>query len=214
MSKPFVVKTMVSDRIEMRTTDGSGSVVLDQDDPQNPTKISTSSFDKGILIATDANTAVQLLNGNIFVYTPNGNIVSTSSHSVDNSAVNNEQTLLTVTRRVTLDPADPLYDELNNSDVGAINISSRLNIVPDAAGTVVNSLVIDEGNANPDGREIWIQNTGTDPGQTLTLTNLSPSGTAGGKFRGPGDYVIEAGGGVSIMFDAGSGDGEWLVRGI
>lgn len=212
MSKPLVVKTMVSSRIEMRTTDGSGTVVLDQDDPQNQVKIEASSFDKGILVRNDPNTALQLLNGNIFVFTPNGNIEMTSSHSVDNAAVNSEQTLLTVTRRVTLDPADPVYDELNNSDVGSINISSRLNVAPDAAGTVVNSLVIDEGNPNPDGREIWVQNIGTDPGQTLTLTNQSPSGTVGGKFRSATDYVIGAGGGVGIMFDASVN--EWLVRGI
>ena len=212
MSKPFVVKTMVSDRIEMRTTDGSGTVVLDQDDPQNHVRISTDSFSKGILVATDPNTAIQLLNGNIFVFTPNGNVETTSSHSVENSAVNNEQTLLTVTRRVTLDPADPVYDELNNTDVGSINISSRLNIVPDASGTIVNSLIINVGDPNPDGREIWVQNLGTDPGQTLTLTNQSPSGTAGGKFRSAADYVIGSGGGVGIMFDQAAD--EWLVRGI
>jgi hypothetical protein len=216
MSKPFLSKEVVERSVTVRTLDAASSVVVDQG-AANTVSIQTDSTAKGILLANDANAAIQLLGGDAFLFVPGGNLVETGSEIVENGTGLHQQTMLTVTNRVTLDPAAPSYAELSNASVSNLNVSSRLNVVPDASGTSIDSIVIDAGHPNVDGRELWIQNTGTDPAQTLTLVNQSGSGTAGGLLLCPngGDYAIPAGGGVSIMFDDSFGaNGAWLVRGV
>jgi hypothetical protein len=122
--------------------------------------------------------------------------------------------MLTATDHVTVSPAASVYNELNGTNAPGLDASSRLNLAPPAGGTVVNSIVLNTGNQ--DGRQLWIQNINAPGGDSLTLNNQNVAGTAGGRFQGPGDYVIPAGGGASVMFDATAlaGVGAWLVRGI
>ena len=217
MSKPFLSKVVVERSVTVRTLDAASSVVVDQGAVTNTVSIQTNSTAKGILLQNDANAAMQLLGGDAFLFVPGGNLVETGSEIVENASALHRQTMLTSTNRVTLDPAAATYTELSNLDVGGLNVSSRLNIVPNATGTTIDSMIIDSGNPNPDGRAIWIQNTGTAAAQTMTLPHLSGSGTAGGQFVCPddADYVIQRGGGASIMFDDSIGpSGAWLVRAI
>jgi hypothetical protein len=211
VSKPLAVKVMLSDSVTIRTTDNGSSVVLDQNAVQNTIIAATNATSKGILVKNDPNVAIQLLGGDMFIFDPGGNIISTGSEIIENASVV-QQSMLTSTVSRTLNPANATYNELNNTDVPGLNITSRLNVAPAALGTTINSIVVSPPNPNPDGREIWIQNIGANPAEILTLTNLSGAGTVGGLFRAPGDYIIPAGGGASIMFD--SGQNEWLVRGI
>lgn len=214
MSKPFAVKVLVSDRVQLTTTDGSASVVVDQGDPSNRVSITTDLFSRGILLQNDPACAFQLIGGNIFLFSPNGNVVTTAQQALSSSN-NDVQSILTLDHAVTLDPADPVYDELSNVAAGGLSASSRLSIAPDALlGTTVLSIIVNAGNPNPEGRELQIHNIGTAPTQILTLVNLSPAPGAnpGGLFRGPGDYVIPAGGGVTIVFD--TAHNAWSVLGI
>lgn len=215
MSKSFAVKDLVSDKIVLHTTDASAKITLDQGAPQDRVIMETDLTSRGVLIRNDPNAAIQLLNGSAFVFCPGGNVITTASQIFEHAS-EVSQSLLTVEEAVTLDPAAPVYNELNSTDVGGLNVVSRLDIVPDAAGTTINSLVTNAGNPNIDGREIWIQNLGTAVPQVLILSHLSGAGTVGGLFLGPGlvDYSIPAGGGASLMFDASAAiGGLWLIRG-
>lgn len=214
MSKPLVVSDIVSPAINIHTTDNSGAVVLDQAEAlNNIVTVRTNALAKNIRLTNDSTVEVKLTGGDIFLTASNGNVSSSASQVLEFGAGFVFQTMLTVGNVGALNPANALYNELNNTDIPTLRVLSRVNINPAALGTTVNSLFIDAGNPNIDGREIWIQNIGTAAGQTLTLNNLSGAGTVGGLFRTPVPaFAIPAGGGVSIMFD--SGQNEWLVRSI
>lgn len=212
MAKSFAVKTVVSDSVRIETTDGNHSILLDQNAITNGVDIRSDT--KALLLSGDPsnNIAIQFFGGNIFVFNPGGNIVLSSSRLLDNGDDFQSQTMETITTKRVLNPANADYPELNNTDVGGLNLSSRLSILPDPAGTTIHSIIIDSGQANPDGRTLLIQNIGTAVGQTLTLANLSGTGTIGGLIQGPGDYIVPHGGGVIITFDSDSD--VWFVRGI
>lgn len=218
MSKPFVVQTLVEDLITMRTTDSSAQVILDQNAPgpdNNWIVIKTDRFDHNIQMTTDVGEEVKIGGGNIFLTTPNGNVSAVAGQIILNGQ-QVRQTMLTLTNEGVLSPANALYNELNNGDIGGLNEISRVNIDPDVAGTVVNSLIIHTGDPNIDGRIIVLQNIGTAPGQTLTLNNLSGAGTAGGLFvTGATPVVLAAGHGCVLEFSASTtADGAWLVSGV
>lgn len=215
MSKSLAVKDLVSDAIVVHTTDNSARITLNQSAVQDWILLETNLFSKGIRLRNDPTTTVQLLNRDLFLFATTGNALTIASRIFDQAPEVN-QSLLTVAQVRTLNPAAPVYNEFNNLILPGLDIISRVDIVPDALGTTINSIVTTTGNPNVDGREIWIQNLGTVGGQTLTLTHLSGAGTAGGLLLGPGlvNYVIPAGGGASIMFDATvTVDGLWLIRG-
>lgn len=215
MSKSFAVKDVVSDKIVVHTSDSSAQLTLDQGAIQNRVILETNLINRGVLIRNDPSVAMQLLGGNVFVFCPGGDVITTGSQVFEHGS-EVSQSLLTVEEVRTLNPAAAVYNELNNTIIGDLNVISRVDIVPDVAGTTINSIIIDMGQPNIDGREIWIQNLGTAAPQVLVLAHLSGAGTAGGLILGPGlvDYSIPAGGGVSIMFDAGATvDGLWLIRG-
>ncbi len=160
---------------------------------------------------------LEIRGGNAGFNVANGNLVVTSSELVLHGSGLVEQNMETVDNSITLDPAAAVYNELSDAILGGLNVISRVNIVPDATGTTINSIIVHAGNPNPDGRKIWIQNQGTLVGQTLTLANLAGAGTAGGLIQAPSalDYIVPHGGGVCIMFDdTVSVDGLWLVRAI
>lgn len=217
MSKPLIASVVRSPSVEVTTDDGTQRLVLDQGAPD--VGILARSLNKNVRISSDPadNVAVELVpDGSIFVFTPAGNAFVTASQILLDGDAQVRLTLLDVSRSVVLDPADPLYEEINNLFVPGLNVVSRLDIVPAAGGTTINSMIVDSGSPNPDGRQVWIQNLGTDPLQTLTLSYFSPTGTAGGLFSTPGGgigIVIPLGGGVSAMFDSNvSPDGAWVVR--
>lgn len=219
MSKPLVVAELVSPAINMHTTLGSGAVVL-TDTPAllGPVvSISTNLFNKPIVLTNDPTAEVKLDGGNVFVTASNGNVGVSAGGSISETAAFTRQSMLVVTRTpTTVDPAAAVYNQFDNGSAPGIAQLSRINVVPDALGTTINSIVVNPGNPNQDGQEIWFQNLGSAPGQTLTLTNLSGAGTAGGLLRTSGvGYVVQPGGGVGIMFDETvTADGAWLVRGI
>lgn len=207
---------LVSDSITLSTTDGGAKIVLDQNAEFNPVEISTDQFSKGILLQNDPTTFLLLRGGNAVFSTSNGNLqVLTSQLFLIGSGML-AQNMLTVNNSITVDPADPLYDELNTTGAPGINVISRLQIAPDASGTTIKSIITN--SPNPDGRVLWIHNVGTSLGQTLTLVNLAAAGTAGGLILTPGlvDYVIPAGGGVCLIFNGSNPevDGTWLVLGV
>lgn len=215
MSKSFAVQDLVSDTIVAHTTDNSASITLTQSAVEDRILIQTDLFSKGIRLRNDPTTTIQLLNRDLFLFATSGNSLTIASRIFD-SAAEVSQSLLTVAQVRTLNPAAAVYNEFNNISLPGLDIVSRVDIVPAALGTTINSIVTTAGGSNVDGREIWIQNIGTAAGQTLTLTHLSGAGTAGGLLLGPGlaDYVIPAGGGASIMFDENvTVDGLWLIRG-
>jgi hypothetical protein len=214
MSKPFLIKEIKETRIAIHTTNNVSSVVLDQAATEDTIVIETTAVTAGVLLAGGSeDNAIQLFDGDVFVFTPNGNLVETAGQIFENASSLHQQSMLTAANRVTLSPAASLYNELNNGIAPGLNQSSRINIAPPAGGTVINSIVV---VGSPDGRELWVQNVNPPGGDALTLTNQSGAGTLGGRFQGPGDYVIPAGGGASIMLDqtALAGEGAWLVRGI
>jgi hypothetical protein len=160
-------------------------------------------------LASTGNLLVTNTNGN--VVTTAGQIVETAQIAVINGTATVLQTMLTLGNSATLNPSNANYAELGPSQATGLNLASRLDVFPNAAGTTIDSIII--ASPNPDGRQIAIQNIGTAGGQTLTLRNQNDAGTAGGKFFGPGDYVIPAGGGVIITFDS-TAPGFWFVRGV
>lgn len=212
MAKPFAVKTITSESILLRTTDGNNTVLLDENAVQNGLVI--KSVNKGVLFSGNAgNTvAIQMLGGDMFLFNPGGNIIETASNLLDNGNDLQSQSMETITAKRSLLVADAVYNQLDNTDVGGINVVSRLNITPNAIGTIIHSIILNVGTDNIDGRYLWIQNIGTDPAQTITLTNQNPLGTVGGKFLGPGDYIIPAGGGCDICFDQDTD--AWQIKGI
>jgi hypothetical protein len=151
--------------------------------------------------------------GNIFMFDFGGNVIIAGSQVLANGSGNMQQTMLTTEAVVTLAVANAVYNELTSNDVASLNTVSKLNIIPNAAGTIINSMFVLAGNQNPN-RVLWIQNLGTAPAQTLTLSNRSVAGTDGGKFIAPGDFVIPAGGGVTVGFDGSIAPGFWMVRAI
>lgn len=241
MSKPFAVKVLISDQVTMRTTDGTSSVVVDQ--AVGATVVASGAGmvatvlgddDAQVLVTSDGNevamtipsipmsvvldpalTVIGLTNASGRVIATCGDFVATVDNDVNLIAEANVlQTLLEIRNNATLDPADANYDELNNTDVPDLINSSRLNIVPDAAGTTVHSIFTNDGVPNVPHKTLWVMNTGTDPGQTLTFINQSGSGTVGGLFFGPGDYEIPAGGGVVLLLDTHvTADPVWVVYG-
>lgn len=216
MSKPFLCKEMTSDSISIHTTASDGSILLDPADAgSNVVQIRTNLFNKNIVLSNDPTAELKLAGGNIFETASNGN-VSVVTNQCSELAATVAQSMLTVTRSGTLDPADALYNQFDNTSLGGLQELSRVNINPAALGTTINSIVLQPGNPNPDGREIWIQNIAPPLGASLSLVNESGAGTAGGLIRAPLPiYVIPPGGGVSIMFDSTvTADGEWLIRGI
>ncbi len=235
MSKPFVVRELVSQQVTVRTLDGASSVVVGPSGVAAATSgagkraevtaeagadvhIATDAAGgSGVLIEVPGHQAIQLFtDGNIYVFNPGGNIVTTADHIFDNA--NNveliganlvQQTMLESTAVAVLAGAAINYDELSSADVAALRSASRLNVQSNAAGTTIRSLFTVVATPNPP-RVIWIQNTGA---ATLTLSNQDVAGTVGGRFFGPADCVIRPGGGVEILFDSGvTADGAWLVH--
>lgn len=208
--------SIVSDSVTLRTTDEGAKIVLDQDAEFNKIEITTDHFSKGILLQNDPTTFLELRGGNAALSTSNGNLQLLTSQLLMTGSGMVAQNMLTVNNSITVDPADPLYDELNTTGAPGINVISRVHLVPDANGTTINSIIT--GSPNPDGRVLWIHNLGTSLGQTLTLTHLAAAGTEGGLILAPGlvDYVIPAGGGVCLLFNGSQPnvDGIWLVVGI
>lgn len=216
MSKPFATKIVQNDVLTLQTTDGvSARVVLDQTLPLGNfnVQILTDAFNKGIRLKNDPLAFLEIEGGNAQFNLANGNLLEKTSQLFMLGSADVEQNMLTVNASITVAPANPLYNELNTTGAPGINVVSRVNIVPDPLGTQINSIVV--GSPNPDGREIWFQNLGTTVGQTLTFGNLSGAGTPTGLILAPGlvDYVIQPGGGASLMFDiSASVDGLWLIR--
>jgi hypothetical protein len=197
MSKAFAVKVVVSDQVTMRTTDGTSSVVVDQVAGATMTasgagKIATviGDDDATVLVTSDGNdvsitipsipmgialdptlTLMALTNPGGRITTTSGDFVATATNDVNLIAdANVLQTLLEVRNNATLDPADAVYLELNNTDVPDLINSSRLNIVPDAAGTVIHSIFTNAAVPNVPHKVLLIMNTGTDPAQTRATT--------------------------------------------
>jgi hypothetical protein len=207
---------IVSDSVTLSTTDEGAKIALDQDAAFYKISIMTDHFSKGILLQNDPTAFFELRGGNAVLSTSNGNLQLLTSQLFMIGSGMLAQNMLTVNNSITVDPADPLYDELNTTGAPGINVISRVHIVPDADGTTIKSIVT--GSPNPDGRVLWIHNLGTSLAQTLTLTHLASVGTAGGLILGPGlaDYVIPAGGGVCLVFNGSQPDvaGLWLVVGV
>jgi hypothetical protein len=207
---------IVSDSITFNTTDAGAKIVLDQDAEFNKIEITTDHFSKGILLQNDPTTFLELRGGNAALSTSNGNLQLITSQLFMTGSGMLAQNMLTVNNSITVDPADPLYDELNTTGAPGINVISRVHIVPDTDGTTIKSIVT--GSPNPDGRVLWIHNLGTSLAQTLTLAHLAPAGTAGGLILAPRlvDYNIPAGGGVCLIFNGSRPDvdGIWLVDGV
>jgi hypothetical protein len=208
--------TIVSDSVTLRTSDEGAKIVLDQDAEFNKISITTDHFSKGILLQNDPTTFLELRGGNAALSTSNGNLQLIASQLFMTGSGMVAQNMLTVDNSITVDPADPTYDELNTTGAPGINVISRVHVVPDTNGTTINSVIT--GSPNPDGRVLWIHNLGTSLAQTLTLTHLASVGTAGGLILGPGlaDYVIPAGGGVVLVFNGSQPNvaGLWLVVGV
>lgn len=214
MSKPFAVKVVQNDVLTLRTIDGSAQVILDQTVGLSNfyIQILTDAFNKGIRIKNDPAAFVEIEGGNAQINLSNGNLAENASQlfMLGSSVVT--QNMLTVNNSITVDPANAVYNQLDTTGAPGINVISRVNIVPAVGGTRINSIIVEPPDPNPDGREIWFQNTGSDG---LIFTSLSGAGTAGGLILAPGhvDYVVLPGGGVSIMFDRTvTADGRWLIR--
>ncbi len=216
MSKPFICKEMLSDTVSIHTTAFDGSILLDPTDVgSNIVQVKTNLFSKNIVLSNDPTAEIKLAGGNIFHTASNGNISDVAGGTISEVAAFTTQSSLFVTRLpTTVDPAAATYNQFDNVSCPGINELSRVNIVPAVGGTTINSIIVDPGNPNRDGQEIWFQNIGAD---NLTFTNQSGAGTVGGLIRTPGaSYIVLAGGGASIMFDStvDSPNGQWLVRGI
>lgn len=216
MSKPFICKEMLSDTVSIHTTAFDGSILLDPTDVgSNIVQVKTNLFSKNIVLSNDPTAEIKLTGGNIFHTASNGNISDVAGGTISEVAPFTTQSSLFVTRLpTTVSPAAATYNQFDNGSAPGIQQLSRINIVPAGGGTTINSIIVDPGNPNRDGQEIWFQNIGAD---NLTFTNLSGAGTVGGLIRTPGaSYVVVPGGGVSMMFDStvDSPNGQWLVRGI
>ena len=216
MSKPFATKIVQNDVLTLQTNDGvSAQVILDQTIPLGNfnLQILTNAFNKGIRLKNDPQAFLENRGRNAQINLSNGNLAENTTQLFMLGSGIVTQNMLTVDNSITVSPANPLYNELDTAGAPGINVIGRVNMVPDPLGTRINSIIV--GSPNPDGREIWFQNLGTAVGQTLTFGNLSGAGTAGGLLLAPGlvDFVIPAGGGASLMFDAtASVDGLWLIR--
>ena len=215
MSKPFAVRVVQNPVLTLQTDDVGSQIVLDQTvAPGGFTiQVLTDAFNKGIRLKNDPQAFLEIEGGNAQLNLANGNLAENTSRLLMLGTGGVSQNMLTVDNSITVDPALPLYNQLDTTGAPGINVISRVNIVPDAGGTRINSIIVD--SPNPDGREIWFQNLGTAVGQVLTLANLSVAGTAGGLLLAPDlvDFPVRPGGGVSIMFDGTvSVDGLWLIR--
>lgn len=242
MSKPFAVEVLISNSVTMRTTDGTATVVVDQVSGATMTAsgagklakifgdntakvLATSNGNEVALSIPSISMSVVLdpTTGTLALNDAPGRIISNCGDFVvlasnDVNLIGNAnvlQTLLEIRNNATLDPANAVYNELSNIDVPDLINSSRLNIVPDATGTTVHSIFTNSGVDNIPHKTLWLMNTGTAVGQTLTLVNQSGLGTIGGLFFGPGDYIIPAGGGVVLLFDTHvtPPNGTWVVYG-
>lgn len=208
--------TIESDSVTLSTTDAGAKIVLDQDASANKIEITTDHFSKGILLQNDPTTFLELIGGNAVLSTSNGNLQIFASQLLMNGSGMVTQNMLTVNNSITVNPADPLYNEFNTTGAPGINVISRVYVVPDTDGTTINSIIVN--SPNPDGRVIWIHNLGRNLSQTLTLAHLSNDGTAGGLILAPRltDYIIPAGGGVCVIFNGSAPDvdGIWNVQGV
>jgi len=212
MAKPFLVKVIREVKIQIVTADGgSGQIVLDETlGPGNDTvQILTDLFSKGILIQNDPAAFIEMRGGNAQWNLSNGNLALNTSQLLMLGSGNLTQNMVTVDNSVVLNPADPNYNEFNNTSVGGLQVISRVDLFPDAGGTTIHSIILDPPNPNPDGRELAFQNIGN---AALVFKNLSPSGTAGGLILCPNlaDFTIRPGGGGTLTFDEPSN--EWFVR--
>jgi hypothetical protein len=212
MAKPFLAQVIQEVTIQIVTADGgSGKIVLDQTlGPGNDTvQVTTDLFSKGILLQNDALAFIRMRGGNGEWNLLNGNLALNTSQLLAFGSGNLRQNMVTVNNSVVLNPANANYNEFNNTSVGGLNVVSRVDLFPDGAGTTIQSVILDPGNPNPDGRQIWWQNIGA---TNLTFANLSGAGTVGGLILCPNgsDFVVRPGGGVSMMFDEPSN--LWFVR--
>ena len=126
-------------------------------------------------------------------------------------AVSISQMIARGVANTNVSPANASYPTLTPAD--ALNLAdvARLNVNPNLAGTVIHSLSMGIGPLALSGRVLYIQNTGTGPGQTLTLPNDSGTGTVGNRFFCSEDVVIPPGAGAIVTYSD-TGDGFWFVR--
>lgn len=208
MSKPFGAKIVSSSAVLIRTEDTNTSLSLS---PVDGAVINTKST-KILFQEVNSGSAMEInFNGDQFLFTPSNNLVATGAQIINNGSGNMAQTMSTLTNAVTLDPAAANYPELTNADVLNLSVSSRLKVNPAVAGTTIHSIIF-SSMPDKDGRDLYIQNIGTNPAQTLVLPTQSGSGTTGGKFLAPGDITIAPGGGALVSYDSSVLSGSWLIR--
>ena len=195
---------VVGPTVTVRTADSSCVVALDQ----GTTEASIEAAGVGLAIA-GGNATVTSSGGNVLL-TGSQVIAQAADVFVDGTTIAST-TLWGLDNRETLASAAVNYDFLDQSIVPALNATSRLNIEANAVGTTIQSLFTGFNPVgNVDGRELYIQNTGTG---ALTLVNNSGTGFLGGLFFGATSLVILPGGGGLIMYDSSvTADGAWLIR--
>jgi hypothetical protein len=127
------------------------------------------------------------------------------------TVLNADLEFLTVANSATLSSAATNYNALTSSDASGLDTASRLNVEPNASGTTIRSIVL---SSSQPGRTIFVQNTGTSAGQTLTLPNEDGSGTANWRFFSPqgNAYVLPPGAGVTICLDDTISPTSWVIR--
>lgn len=212
MAKPFLAQVIQESRIQIVTTpDGVAQIVLDDSvaPGEDAIQVITNLFSKGILLQNDPHAFLRIRGGNAEVNVLNGNLALNTSQLLMLGSGNLTQNMATVDNSVVLNPANATYTEFNNTSVGGLQVISRVDIFPAAGGTTIDSIILQPGNPNPDGRQIWWQNIGND---SLTFANLSGAGTAGGLILCPNGapFVVRHGGGVSMMFDEAAD--QWFIR--
>lgn len=183
-------------------TDGASSLVIDQADPVDTVVLGSNAAAKGVLVRAGATDSIHIQGGDIFSLASAGNFSAIASQVVL-SGSNVVQSMLTLDNAATLLGAALSYAVLDSTVIPAITVCSRINIEPGVGGTLIQSIYA----GAPSGRGIEFQNIGTGD---LTFVNQSGLGT-GVLIRGPGDYTVEPGGGVIVMFDGGRNF--WFVRG-
>lgn len=203
MSKPLVVSTLKT---------ATGNVSISMDDAGGVT-IGTSGAQISLLVS--GSNAFQLLNDDMFLFSPSGNVVSTAGQSFQR-ADEVHQSMLTNDNVALLSPANADYLVVTDAQAPGLAAASRFVVVPAPGGTTIRSMQIAENAANVPGRQISLINgsLGSDP---LILTDQDPQGTAGSRFSTPGHgaFSIPAGGGALVSFEPslGSDGGLWAVVG-
>lgn len=228
MAKPFACRVVTGESVQVRVLDQTARLILSKDGVDEiPTALlqasSTSLVASGagntMALTCDDGAGMRLLTdgADLLIQNPTGSVELTAAQIsetaqtvIANGLLTVLQTNFTVGIVATLNTANANYPMLSQIEAPNLNLASRLDVTPNALGTTIDSIII--ATPNPDGRVIFVQNVGATVGQTLTLRNQNPAGTAGGQFLGPGDYIIPAGGGVTISFDS-TAPGFWFVRG-